>query len=51
MGFTTGCSTKSWYEGGQISAKQNCNNAPFSEREQCLKNVNQKTFKEYQQEY
>jgi len=51
MSFTTGCSTKSWYEGAQISAKQNCNNAPSSEREQCLKNINQKTYKEYQQEH
>jgi len=51
MNLATGCSTRSWYEGGQISAKHNCNSAPFSEREQCLKNINKKTYKEYQQEH
>lgn len=51
MSCTTGCSTKSWYEGGQISAKHNCNNTPLSEQEQCLKNINKKTYKEYEQEH
>jgi hypothetical protein len=51
MSFTTACSTRGWYEGGQISAKKNCNHVPLSEREQCLENVNQKTYKEYQQEH
>ena len=49
MSCVSGCTTKSWYEGGQISAEQNCNSAPFSEREQCLKNINKKTYKEYKQ--
>lgn len=43
----TGCTAKSWYEGGQISAKHNCNKAPLGEREQCLKNINNKTYEEY----
>ena len=51
MNCTAGCSTKSWYEGSQISAKHNCNSAPLSEREECLKNVNNKTYTEYQQEH
>ena len=51
MSCATGCSTKSWYEGGQISAKHNCNRAPLSEREECLKNVSNKTYTEYQKEH
>ena len=47
----TGCSTKSWYEGGQISAEQNCHNQPLSAQEQCLKNINNKTYKEYKKDY
>lgn len=46
----TGCTAKSWYEGGKISAEHNCNKAPLGEREQCLKNINKKTYKEYERE-
>ncbi len=48
MSYLTGCSTKAWYEGGQNSAKHNCHNQPPSEIDQCLKNLNKKTYKEYQ---
>lgn len=41
----TGCTTKSYYEGVQIGAKQNCNNKPLREREECLKNLNKKHMK------
>ena len=44
-----GCTTKAWYEGNQINAKHHCNSIPLSEQEQCLKNINNKTYKEYQQ--
>ena len=50
VSFMTGCTAKSWYEGGQISAKHNCHNKPLSEREQCLKNINKKTYEEYEKE-
>jgi len=46
----SGCSARGWYEGAQISAEHNCNNVPLSEREECLGNVNNKTYIEYQQE-
>lgn len=48
VSILTGCTTKSFYEGGQIGAKQKCNSQPPSEIEQCLKNLNNKTYKEYQ---
>lgn len=48
MSCLTGCTTKSWYEGGQIGAKQNCHNKPLNQREQCLKNLNKKTYEEYE---
>lgn len=46
--FITGCTAKSWYEGGKTSAKYKCNKAPLTEREECLKNINNKTYEEYE---
>lgn len=46
----TGCTAKFWYEAGKINAEHNCNKAPFGEHEQCLKNINNKTYKEYEKE-
>jgi hypothetical protein len=48
MSHFTGCTTKSFYEGGQIAAKQKCNSQPPSEINQCLENLNKKTYQEYQ---
>lgn len=47
IGLFTGCTYKSWYQGGQYSAKQNCNHKPASEVDECLKNLNTKTYEEY----
>ena len=49
MSYFNGCSTRGWYEGAKISAKHNCNSAPLSERDECLNNLNNKTYTEYQQ--
>ena len=46
-----GCSAKPWYEGSKISAEHNCYKAPPSQREECLKNLNNKTYQEYKSEY
>jgi hypothetical protein len=47
MSSVAGCSARSWYEGGQLSAEHRCHNMPLSEREQCLQNINNKAYKDY----
>jgi len=46
----TGCSAKELYDAGKASRKQNCERLPVSEREQCFKEINNKSYKEYERE-
>ncbi|WP_373072877.1 hypothetical protein [Sulfurimonas sp.] len=47
MALFTGCTYKAWYQGGQSSAKQDCHRKPASAVDECLKNLNTKTYEEY----
>ncbi len=48
MSFVTGCTAKAWYEGGQYGAEHDCRSQPPGEIDQCLQNLNKKTYKEYE---
>ncbi|WP_324170761.1 hypothetical protein [Sulfurimonas sp.] len=50
MSLFTGCTAKAWYKGGQYGAEHNCRNQPAGAIEQCLENLNKRTYKEYEKE-
>jgi hypothetical protein len=42
------CSQRLWYEGAKQSHRNECNKAPPSEREECLRNMDNDSYDEYQ---
>lgn len=44
------CSSKELYNGGKINKESHCNIYVGHEREQCLKELNQKSYEIYEQE-
>ena len=45
---STGCTTRSWYEGLQSSAALECNRRPGSDREACLSQLNKLPYDQYE---
>lgn len=46
----TGCSSKELYEASKINREANCNKYVGQEREQCLREINRKSYEEYERE-
>ena len=44
------CTTKELYEHTQLQVKTHCNQKVGVEKEQCLENINEKTYDEYEKE-
>jgi len=42
------CTQRAWYEGVKQSRRNECNKAPPSEREECLRTMDNDSYDEYQ---
>jgi hypothetical protein len=42
------CTQRAWYEGAKQSHRNECNKAPPSEREECLRSTDSDSYDEYQ---
>jgi len=42
------CTQRAWYEGVKQSHRNECNKAPPSEREECLRSTDSDSYDEYQ---
>ncbi|MFZ4625396.1 MAG: hypothetical protein ACOYNF_14315 [Rhodoferax sp.] len=45
-----GCASRSWYEGMQLSAENECQKQPPGAREDCLLRLNKKSHDAYEKE-
>ena len=45
-----GCSTRNWYEGMKLGAENDCQKQPPGAREDCLSQLNKKSYDAYEKE-
>lgn len=48
VSMSAGCSTKAWYEGFEIRARNECHRLPQGEAESCLSRVSSMAYEEYE---